>query len=59
MDHTRQSRSAHTGWLRKGPLAPDLDAYVRHHTERGYARRTIVGYLACLTHFSQWAYRRR
>ena len=32
---------------------------MRHLTERGYARRTIVGYLACLAHFSQWAYRRR
>ena len=59
MDHTRQSRSEHTHWLRKGPLAPHLDAYLRHLTERGYARRTIVSYLACLAHFSQWACRRR
>jgi integrase/recombinase XerC len=59
MDHTRQSRSEHTHWLRKGPLAPHLDAYLRHLTERGYARPTIVSYLACLAHFSQWAYCRR
>jgi integrase/recombinase XerC len=59
MDHTRQSRSEHTDWLRKGPLAPHLNAYLRHLTERGYAPGTIVSYLACLAHFSQWAYRRR
>ena len=50
MDHTRQSRSEHTDWLRKGPLAPHLNAYLRHLTERGYAPRTIVSYLACLAH---------
>jgi integrase/recombinase XerC len=59
MDHTQQSRSEHTDWLDKGPLAPHLDAYLRHLTERGYARHTIVCYLACLAHFSQWSYRRR
>jgi hypothetical protein len=52
MDHTRQSRSEHTDWLRKGPLAPHLNAYLRHLTERGYAPRTIVSYLAGLAHFS-------
>jgi hypothetical protein len=45
MDHTRQSRSEHTDWLRKGPLAPHLNAYLRHLTERGYAPRTIVSYV--------------
>jgi hypothetical protein len=59
MDHIQQSHSEHTDWLRKGPLASHLDAYTRRLTERGYARRTIVGYRACLAHFSQWACRRR
>jgi integrase/recombinase XerC len=59
MDHTQQSHSEHTDWLRKGPLASHLDTYTRRLTERGYARRTIVGYRACLAHFSQWACRRR
>jgi len=59
MDQTQQSHSEHTDWLRKGPLGSHLDAYTGYLTERGYARRTIDGYLACLAHFLQWAHRRR
>jgi Phage integrase, N-terminal SAM-like domain len=62
MDQTPQPSfraSERTDWLCKGPLAPHLDAYTRHLTERGYAERTVDSYRACLAHFSQWAHRRR
>ena len=62
MDHAQQCHSHCTDRLCKGLLAScldTLDTYTRYLTERGYVRRTIHGYHACLADFSQWVYHRR
>jgi hypothetical protein len=45
MDHIRQPHSERTDWLRRGPLAPHIDAYTRQLTGRGYSGRTVDGVL--------------
>lgn len=59
MDSTRHRHSARARWLSKRPLAPYVDAFSRHLTERGYAQSTIDGYLACIAHFAHWMSRLR
>jgi integrase/recombinase XerC len=43
-----------TDWLLESQLAPYVDAFSRHLTERGYASGTIDSYLACVAHFARW-----
>jgi site-specific recombinase XerD len=59
MDHTREHLSTGSGWRTDSPLAPYIDAFTRHLSERGYAQRTIDGYISGVLHFARWAHRRR
>ena len=45
MDFTLDRRANRIDWLAKSSLAPHVAAYTRHLTERGYAPRTIDGYV--------------
>jgi integrase len=46
-------------WLRGSALAPSVDAYWLHLSERHYAPRTAKAYLGCLAHFARWVRRGR
>lgn len=46
-------------WILKSELAPHVDAFVHHLTERRYARSTVCGYLGCIAHFARWMTRCR
>jgi integrase/recombinase XerC len=59
MDRTQDRRANRIDWLAKGPLAPHVEPYTHRLTERGYAQRTVEGYVSGLRHFAQWAQRRR
>jgi site-specific recombinase XerD len=48
-----------TDWLLTSQLAPYIDAYTRHLTERRYASGTVGSYLACVAHFARWTTRCR
>ncbi len=41
-------------WLHESQLAPYVDAFTRHLTERRYASGTAGNYLACVAHFARW-----
>ncbi len=43
-----------TGWLRESPLAPYMDAFTHHFTERCYAPHTVATNLGCVAHFWRW-----
>ena len=43
-----------TDWLLDSQLAPYVDAFTRHLTERRYASGTVGSYLACVSHFARW-----
>ena len=55
---TRLHRNS-TDWLPESQLAPYVDAFTRHLTERRYASRTVGSYLACVAHFARWTIRCR
>jgi integrase/recombinase XerC len=59
MDHTQDHRSHRSGWRTDSPLAPYIDAFADHLTERGYAQGTIDGYVSGVVHFARWAHHRR
>jgi integrase/recombinase XerC len=40
--------------LRRGPLAPYVDAFERYLGERDYASETTATYLGCLAHVGRW-----
>ena len=44
--------------LHLGPLGPHIDAFARHLSERGYARRTTVKKIRVVSSFSRWLQRR-
>ena len=45
--------------LHLGPLGPRIDAFARHLSERGYARRTTEEKIRVVSSFSRWLQRRR
>lgn len=59
MNSARQLRRSPTDWLRESQLAPYIDAFTHHLTERRYAAHTVGTYVACLAHFARWASRCR
>lgn len=54
MQQTKRLRSNSTDLLSKGQLAPYVDVFTHHLTEREYSPGTIGNYLGCLVHFSRW-----
>jgi hypothetical protein len=48
-----------TDGLLGSQLAPHVDAFTRHLTERRYASGTIDSYLACVAHIARWTVRCR
>src|SRR5271166_5289204 len=59
MNSTTRLHRNSADWLLESQLAPYVDAFTRHLTERRYASRTVGGYLACLAHFAHWTIRCR
>ena len=59
MDHTQDHRSHRSGCRTDNPLAPYIDAFADHLTERGYAQGTIDGYVSGVVHFARWAHHRQ
>ncbi|MGD0235028.1 MAG: tyrosine-type recombinase/integrase [Syntrophorhabdales bacterium] len=45
--------------LHLGPLGPRIDAFARHLSDRGYARRTTEEKIRVVSSFSRWLQRRR
>jgi integrase/recombinase XerD len=54
-------RRSHTTrkWFHGSDLAPFIDAYVRHLTDRCYAASSIRMYVESVAHFAYWMRRRR
>jgi integrase/recombinase XerC len=55
MQQTIRPRSNSKDLLSESQLAPYVDAFTRHLTERQYSSRTVGNYLACLSHFAVWS----
>jgi len=54
MNFTRQLHRRSAARLHKSQLAPYVDAFAHHLTERRYASHTISTYLGCVAHFARW-----
>ncbi len=59
MNLTRQLQRRPVARLRQSQLAPYVDAFTLHLTERCYASQTISAYLGCIAHFGRWMSRCR
>jgi integrase len=59
MDIVRRSHRIDIDGFADGPIGPYVDAFKQYLTQRGYAAKTAVTYLRCITHFARWARSRR
>ena len=59
MNSTRELHRTWTDRIFESHLAPYVDAFTHHLTERGYASHTVGNYLACIAHFARWTSRCR
>jgi site-specific recombinase XerD len=41
-------------WLNESQLAPHVDAFTQHFTERRYTSKRVSKYVACIAHFAHW-----
>lgn len=41
-------------WLNESQLAPHVDAFTQHFTERRYTSKRVSKYVACIAHFANW-----
>ena len=41
-------------WLNESQLAPHVDAFTQHLTERRYTSKRVSRYVACIAHFAHW-----
>lgn len=54
MTPTKRSHRSPADWLADSQLAPYVDAFTQHLSERRYAPCTIDTYLGCIAHFGRW-----
>lgn len=59
MNMTKQLHCKSIAWLSESQLAPFVDDFTHHFTERRYASHTLDTYLACIAHFARWMNRCR
>ena len=54
MNSTRVLPRRPAEWLLDSPLAPYVESFTYHFTERGYAPSTIANYPGYGSHFARW-----
>ncbi len=59
MNSTRELHCTWTDRIFESQLAPYVDAFTHHLSERGYSSHTVGNYLACIAHFARWTSRCR